>query len=163
MNWGATLGSTDTRIIVNTGAIDIRSGADVFTGPFVADGQWHLVVEVVDNAAGDGVRRKAYLDGRLVGGSTVLNAITLGGANRFRVGSDMAGAATFTGQIDGVFVTGTALTFEQQAALYAKGSQALLPSPKNPGDHIESMDATNVLATFDTLDSTAQIDMGVEA
>ena len=50
-------------------------------------------------------------------------------------------------------MTGTALTFEQVAALYAKGSQALAPSPKNAGDHVEAIDATNVLATFDTLDS----------
>ena len=62
-----------------------------------------------------------------------------------------------------MFVTGTALTFEQVAALYAKGSQALAASPKNAGDHVEALDATSVLAEFSTLDSTAQIDLKVEA
>ena len=55
---------------------------------------------VEDNAAGDGVRRKLYFDGRLVGGSTVLNSITLAGANRFRIGAYADGTAPFTGQID---------------------------------------------------------------
>jgi hypothetical protein len=139
------------------------SGADQIVGPFTADGQWHFVVGVEDNVAGDGVRRKLYVDGRAVGGSTVMNSITLAGANRFRVGAASDGTVPFTGQIDGAFVCGYALTFEQIAALYAKGSQALAVSPKNSGDHVESLDATNVLATFDSLGPQHSISLGVTA
>jgi hypothetical protein len=48
-------------------------------------------------------------------------------------------------------------------ALYAKGSQPLSPSPKNAGDHIEGWDAAAIYATFDTLDSSSQVDLGVSA
>ena len=155
--------SSGAAIYVQAGSLVCASGGDNIAGPYVADGQWHFAVATEDNAAGDGVRRKLYLDGRLASGSTVLNSLTLGGANNFRIGANSAGANFFTGQIDGAFVTGTALTFEQQAALYAKGTQALAASPKNAGDHVEALDSTSVLATFDTLDSTAQIDLKVEA
>src|SRR5207302_7581081 len=104
---------------------------------------------------------KLYLDGQLVGTSTVLSPITLVGANRFRLGSDADGTLPFTGQVDGAFVCGYALTQDQISTLYAKGSQALAPSPKNAGDHVEYMDATNVYATFDTLPTQHQLDLGV--
>jgi hypothetical protein len=97
----------------------------------------------------------------VVGNSTVLNAITLGGANRLRVGASADAGNPLVGQIDGAFVCGYALTTDQVLALYAKGSQALGPSPKNAGDHVESIDASNVYATFDTLDSQHQIDLAV--
>jgi Concanavalin A-like lectin/glucanases superfamily len=159
--WG-TFPTADARqSITSSGAIACYSGADAVAGPFVCDGQWHFSVVTEDNAAGDGVRRKLYVDGRLVGASTVLTSLTLAGANRLRIGANPTGADPFTGQIDGAFVCGYALTFEQVAALYAKGSQALALSPKNAGDHVEAIDATNVLATFDMLDSTAQVDLGV--
>jgi hypothetical protein len=56
-----------------------------------------------------------------------------------------------------------ALTAAQVFALWARGSQALSPSPKNPGDHVEAWDAAAVYATFDTLDTNAQVDLGVAA
>ena len=40
-------------------------------------------------------------------------------------------------------------------------TQALTPSPKNPGDHVEGFDSASVFATFDTLDSQHQVDLGV--
>jgi hypothetical protein len=144
-----------------SGTVRCASLADEIAGPYVADGQWHSVVAVEDNAAGDGVRRKLYLDGRLVNGSTVLNSITLAGANRFRIGAMADGTFPWTGQIDGVFVTGYALTTADIATLYAKSSQGLGASPKNAGDHVERMDATAVYLIADTLDSQHQIDLGV--
>jgi hypothetical protein len=161
--WGTTIGVNDCRLALVSGGLYCGSGADGLSGPFAADGQWHSVVVVEDNAAVDGVRRKLYLDGRLVGGSTVLNAVTLGGANKFRTGAAVDGTSFFTGQIDGVFVTGYALTFEQVAALYAKGSQGLGASPKNAGDHIERMDATSLYLIADTLESQHTLDVGVTA
>jgi hypothetical protein len=148
------------------GSISSLSGADQITGPNVADGEWHFVVAVEYNAVGgptdDGIKRKLYLDGKLVGISTVLNALTLAGANRFRIGSQSDGVTTpFTGDIDGVFVCGYALTSGEVRALYAKGSQVLAPSPKNSGDHVEAMSTTDILAMFDTLDSQHQIDLSV--
>jgi hypothetical protein len=164
MAWGQTPGVNDARFVVNTpGNIECWSGPDSVSGGFAADGQWHFVVAVEDNAASDGVRRKLYVDGRLRGASTVLTSIVLGGANCFRVGANSTGGAPFTGQIDGAFVCGVALTTAQVLALWAKGSQALAPSPKNAGDHVEGWDATSVLATFDTLDTNWQVDLGVSA
>jgi hypothetical protein len=158
LGWG-TIETGDARLYVGNGTIGSLSAADAIAGPFVADGQWHQVIAVEDNAAADGVRRKLYLDGRLVGGSTVLTAIVLAGANRFRVGANHDGTGPWVGQLDGAFVCGYALTFDQIASLYAKAGQALPPSPKNAGDHVEGIDATNLYAVFDTLDSTAQVDL----
>jgi hypothetical protein len=164
LGWG-TSGSNATAGtgLTGTGAVQSVSGTDVISGPFVADGQWHLAVAVEDNAAGDGVRRKLYLDGRLVGGSTVLNSITLAGANAFRVGATPTGTLQFTGQIDTAFVTNYALTPADVAALYAKGAQDLGPSPKNAGDHVERMSSTDLLFIGDTLESQHTVDLGVMA
>jgi hypothetical protein len=162
MAWGQTPGTTDARFQVDTaGRIIAYSGADSVIGPFAADGQWHQAITVEDNAAGDGVRRKLYMDGRLVGGSTVLNAITPGGANFFRIGVNSTGGGPYTGQIDGAFVTGSALTASDVAALWAKGSQEIGASPKNPGDHVERLSATDLLFIGDTLDSQHTVDLAV--
>lgn len=161
--WG-TLGTGDARVNVGSGGVGLlssNSGADAMTGPFVADGQWHQVIVSEDNAAGDGVRRRLYLDGRVVGGSTVLNPIVLAGANRFRIGADQAGGSPYTGQVDGPFVCGYAMAADEIARLYAKGSQDLGASPKNVGDHIERVDASSVLFIGDTLDSQYTVDLGV--
>jgi hypothetical protein len=161
IGWG-TGATADARTLTTaTGVLNVNSGADSIATGFVCDGQWHFLAVVEDNAAGDGVRRKAYVDGRCAGGSTVLTAITLAGANRFRVGANPDGTAPFTGQIDGAFVTGYALTQDQISTLYAKGSQALAASPKNAGDHVEYADATNVYVVLDTLDSQHQVDLAV--
>jgi hypothetical protein len=161
--WG-TAGTGDARLNIGypaAGAVAAMSAADVVQGPYVADGQWHFVVVVEDNASLDGVKRKLYVDGRLTGVSTGLTAIVLAGANKLRVASDGTGSALISASIDGVFVCGYAMTSREMLALYAKGSQALLPSPKNVGDHVEAMDANNVFAIFDALDSQHQVDLRV--
>jgi hypothetical protein len=163
--WG-TVNTGDSRVGLATGGtLFSTSGADNIgvtpPTPFVADGQWHQVIVTEDNAAADGVRRKLYLDGRLVGISTVMNSTVLVGANSFRVGATSTGTNPITGQIDGAFVTGYALTAADIATLYAKGSQGLGASPKNAGDHVERMDATAVYFVGDTLDSQHTIDLGV--
>ena len=160
--WGGVTGSTDARLGVNNpGNIYCYSGADGITGPFVADGLWHFVVGVEDNGALDGIKRKLYVDGKLVGASTGMNAITLAGATHFRVGVGADFQGPFVGTVDAGFVCGYALTMEQIIALYVKSSQALTPSPKNPGDHIEAADTNNIFAIFDTIDTNAQIDLKV--
>jgi Concanavalin A-like lectin/glucanases superfamily len=165
MAWGGVAGSTDTRTYITGGAGTITStnGADSMTGSFVVDGLWHHLVVVEDNAAADGVRRKLYIDGRLVAGSTVLNSITLTGANRFRVGANADASVPFIGQLDGAFVCGYALTSDQIAALYAKATEVLGPSPKEAGAHVEAFDTNSVYVLFDALDTTAQVDLGVAA
>ena len=161
--WGSA--GNDARFSTNgtAGQIQSGSGSDAMVGPFVADGQWHYVIATEDNAAIDGVKRKLYFDGRLVATSLVLNSITLAGVGHVHIGNYLDNTSPVTGQIDGVFVCGYALTAEQIATLYAKSLLALLPSPKNVGDHIEAMDAASLLATFDTLDTNAQVDVGVAA
>jgi hypothetical protein len=162
VGWG-TLVAAHTLLYAGSGNLASDSGGDTVSAGFVADGQWHFAVVIEDNAAGDGVRRKLYLDGRLVGGSTVMNATTLAGANKFRIGANPNGASPFTGQIDGVFVTGYAMTTDEVLRLYAKGSQALAPSPKNAGDHVEALQSDGVLFIGDTLESQHTVDLGVTA
>ena len=145
------------------GAIDCWSGSDQITGPFVADGQWHFVVATEDAAAGDGLQRKLYFDGRVVAGSTVLNAITLGGAGRFRIAASSDGTSPFAGQIDGAFICGYALTTAQVIALYVRGTEDVGGSPKNAGDHVERLDAASVLFIGDTLEPQHTVDLGVVA
>jgi hypothetical protein len=157
--WG-TITTADTRaFIVSQGQIYAASAADNIIGPYVVDGQWHFLAVTEDNAAGDGVRRKMYLDGRLVGGSTVLSSTTLAGANRFRIGASSDGTNPFTGQIDGAFVTGYAMTTDEVLRLYAKASQTMPASPKNSGDHVEGYDSGSVLVVADTLDAQHYIDL----
>jgi hypothetical protein len=143
------------------GALNNSCAGDAIVGPFVADGQWHQFVVIEDNAAGDGVRRKLYLDGRLVAGAMVLNAVSLGGANRFRVGAAADGTLPFTGQIDGAFVTGYAMQADEVARLYNRAGQTMSASPKNAGDHVEAVDSGSVLFIGDTLDATSYVDLTV--
>ena len=158
--WGGGGASLRTN---STGNVSALSGADDAVGPVVGDGLWHHVVVVEDNAAGDGVKRKVYVDGRLVAGSTVLNSITLAGANRFRVGAASDGSLPSANgsQFDGAFVYSGALTAEQVRALYNVGSQALAASPKAEGDHVEALQSADVLAHFDTLEGCDLVDLSV--
>ncbi|HEY7418455.1 MAG TPA: LamG domain-containing protein [Ktedonobacteraceae bacterium] len=160
--WGS--GANDVKIYIGADTIRSPSGAtDDLIGPFVVDGQWHFAVAVADNAASDGIKRKLYLDGRLVASSTVFNTIALGGANRFRIGANPDGTLPHVGQIDGVFVYPGALTFEQIIALYAKGVQAHPPSPKVVGEHVEAMNTTSVYCIFDQLGPQDLIDLRAAA
>src|SRR3954469_2256930 len=160
ISWGA-LPASRSILYVSIGQLCAVSAADQITGPTVNDGQWHFAVVIEDNAAVDGIKRKLYLDGRLVGGSTVMGTITLAGATRFRIGSDTDGTLFFTGQIDTVFVCGHVMTQDEVSRIYAKGSQDLGVSPKNPGDHVERMDSSSLLFIGDTLESQHTIDLGV--
>jgi Concanavalin A-like lectin/glucanases superfamily len=159
ISWG-TLGTGDCRLWIfnNDGGLYSQNGGDSIPGRVVTDGQWHHAVVVEDNAPLDTVKRKLYLDGRLVGTSTVMVAVTLAGANKFRIGSFQDNTALFNGQIDSVFIIGYALTAIDIAKLYAKGTQDLGISPKNSGDHIERMDSTSLLAVFDTLETQHTVD-----
>jgi hypothetical protein len=162
IGWG-TIATGDTRLWTGPGGgINCSNGGDAIASSLiVADGQWHLTVAVEDNAAVDGLKRKMYLDGRLLNSSTVLNPIVLAGANRFRIGAVPDGNSTFTGQIDGAFVCGYAMSRDEVIRLYAKGTQDLGASPKNAGDHVERMDANSLHVIFDTLESQYTIDLGV--
>jgi hypothetical protein len=158
--WG-TMPSGKDELYVGSGLAYSNSGSDNIGGTPVGDGQWHFCVSVVDNVALDGLKHKFYVDGRLSASSTGIGTITLAGAGAFRIGCEPPSTYPFFGQIDGVFICNYALTQEQIAMLYAKSSQTLTPSPKNPGDHIEGADANNLLAIFDTLDTNAQVDLKV--
>jgi hypothetical protein len=161
VGWG-TWSTGDSRFLVRAnGVLSAFNAADEMIGKFIADAQWHFIICTEDNTAIDGCKRKLYIDGRLVAISTVLNAIVLVGANNFRIGSSQTGPYAFIGQIDAAFVCDYAMTADLIKALYAKGSQALSPSPKNAGDHVEGMDAANLYAIFDTLDSQHQVDLAV--
>jgi hypothetical protein len=156
--------TTDEKLRVDsTGALVCDNGADTISGPFVRDGSWHHAVVVDDNSAADGVKRKLYLDGKLVAGSTTLNAIALGGANRFRVGSHPDGTSPFTGSIDGAFVTGAALTGDQVFALYSKGSNPLPASPAPAHEFVEAADSNNVYSIFDAIEPQDIVNLEVAA
>jgi hypothetical protein len=157
-----TYNTADLRLLIDNAGLLRHLGAnDAIGDRFVADGQWHHAVIVEDNAALDGNKRKLYLDGRMVFSTTTMFAITLAGANSFRIGQNNVASAALTGVVDSVFVCDFALPLETIAKLYAKGAQDLGVSPKNVGDHIERMDATTILATFDILDSQHAVDLVV--
>lgn len=166
VTWGAQTSTNNQGLWMDAvGTLKARSSsgsADDTSGAVVSDEVWHFAVVVEDNAAADGIKRKLYCDGVLVGTSLIMNSINAGGANRFRIGVWPDGSTgPMNGPIDGVFVCDYALTCEQILVLYAKSSQTLAPSPKNPGDHINTGDTNNLLATFDTLDANAQVDLKV--
>jgi hypothetical protein len=163
ISWGTTVATNDVRLDLNSSLLRGLSAGAVINGPAASDGAWHFAVEVDDNAAADGVKRKLYLDGKLVGTDTSMNAIALGGANKFRVGADVAGAQPFSGHIARAFVYAGALTGDQIRALYAKGSQAIPLTPKDGSDHIEAIDATNLYVIHDALSSPDQVDYSVAA
>lgn len=165
MGWGSGAGMDAGAVIgtLNTGVLRHQSVGSATHGPYVVDGLWHLVVCVDDPTAADGLKIRIYLDGRMAASNLASNVVTLGGAGRFRIGNSGDGTLPFNGTIDGVFVYNGVLTAEQVYALYAKGSQLLAPSPKNVGDHVELMTAAELLAAFDTLDTTALVDLTVRA
>ena len=121
-------GSTFTAIFVGSstvGWIDAPNGADNMHGPYVSDGLWHQAIITEDSAPVDGIKRKMYVDGKLVASSVSRNIVVLGGFNYFRIGDNPGNTSTFNGSIDGVFVCGYVLTMQEVMKLYAKGSQAL--------------------------------------
>jgi hypothetical protein len=163
MGWGTNTTADSRFVIDGSGNISETNVADTIIGPRAADGLWHHVIAVEDNAAIDGVKRKLYLDGRLVGGSTVMTTLTLAGANAFRIGANPNGSAPFVGQTDSGFVYAGALTPEQVKLLYNIGSQQLAPSPKDDADNIEALELTRVLAHFDNIEGTELVDLAVVA
>lgn len=162
MGWG-TLTTNDARIVLSAPTLQVASGPDIISCSVrVDDGQWHHIVVVEDNAPVDGIKRRAYVDGRLVGVSTVLTSLTLAGANRFRIAANPDGTAPFTGQVSRAFVHSVALTAAQVAVLYDKSSQQLTNSPKNEGDHIEGMDSTYLYLDTSGLPSNSLLDIQVQ-
>lgn len=162
IGWG-TVNTADARIAILGGLAASLSGADSVTGPFVADGRWHHAVCVEENAPSDGVKRKLYIDGKLVAGSSTLTSLTLAGANKFRIGTNPDGTSPFAGQVDGAFVLSVALTAEQISALYQKSSQDLGVSPKNAGDHVDRLDNTYAFLLCETLEPQHQFDLEISS
>lgn len=163
MGWGGALGVNDVRLLLlATGAIAAYSGGDAANGVQAVDGLWHFAVVTEENAPADGIKRKLYVDGRVVAMSTTLTSTTLTGANGFKIGNNPSGASAYlTGQVDCVFVCNYVLTMEQILALYLKSSQVLGVSPKNSGDHIDLMTSTDLYCSFETIDMQHQIDLAV--
>ena len=112
-----------------------------------------------ENAPSDGVKRKFYLDGRLIASSLLLNSVVLGGAGKFVVGSSLGSASNYIGQVDTVFVTDNALIMGDINKLYTKSLVDHLPSPKNAGDHVQAMATDHLLAAFDTLDIAHKVSL----
>lgn len=165
MQWGATQGTNDNRIYITAaGVITFANGAGTgIAGPFIADGFWHFVVAVHEVSPTDGLKRKFYLDGQLVESSTALNAVVLGGANKFVIGSSILSTNNLIGQVDTTFVCDSVLTLDDINKLYAKTVHEHFPSPKNPGDHVRAMSDTDLYVIFDTLDLGDKISMKVMA
>lgn len=162
LTWGTTNGTNDARIYITNGILKFSTGASGITdGPFVCDGQWHFVTVVQDATPADGIKRKFYLDGRLIASSTALGTITLAGANHFVVGSSLASGNNFVGQIDGIFVTDVILMMGDINKLYTKSLIDHDPSPKNAGDHVQAMSDDSLLVVFDTLDIANKVSLKV--
>jgi hypothetical protein len=165
MGWGAYSSGHTLMYMTNSagGPIGVQTVADNIVGPAVADGLWHFAVVVEDNTAIDGVKRKLYVDGKFVVGSTVMPSMTLGGANRFRIGEVPTGGPLipYTGDIDGAFVFNGALTVEQIRSLYDVGSQQLASGPKNSADFVKAREAARLLTLFDGVETVDLADISV--
>ena len=167
ISWGSGSGTASHALwITSEGLIAARTpvGTDMTGSKYVSDGRWHLAVLTEEASPADSMKRKLYLDGVMVGNENTLNSITLAGASKFVIGNwpDAAsGVPTFDGAIDSVFVCNYVLDPKDIAVLYAKGSQALGVSPKNVGDHVESMTSTDLLCLFDTLETQDQVNLVV--
>lgn len=168
MGWG-TFGSADSRLVMSTtGVMQAVNGGDIITPPNPSnDGRWHCAIVTEDNAPADGtgIKRRFYLDGRLVGSSTTLNSITLVGANNFRVGSNPGGTNTWVGTISRAFVYAGVLSAEQVRKVYnGNQSSSFMPTtPKNAGDHIEALEAGRILVVFDKLEGADAVSIELAA
>lgn len=165
MAWGTAAGNVARLSITgsNTGLIAAVNGADSTTTFFVADGAPHWAVVTEENTPVDGIKRKLYIDGALVGQSSVLNTITLAGANAFRVGANADGTSPFVGGVDEPFVFNGILTQEQIAVLYQKSSQTLGQVTAVPDPYVYGFDATFMYVNFTAFPSNSQIDLSVGA
>ena len=159
--WGTNATNHASTFVEITGELVCKSGADIITGPYVCDGQWHHFLVVEDNAPGDGVKRKLYLDGKLVGGSTTLTSLTLIGVNGFRVGASTTGTQPLSGSVSRPFIHASAFTWEQLQAVYLKSAAALAASPKDAADHVEMLGGTSLIFVGDDLDPQSMIDLEV--
>ena len=167
MGWGVT-GTADVRLTVDTnGCAHFGSGSNDMLGPLVCDGRWHLLVGVTSAGYYDAYGCKFWVDGKVVAVAANYASITKGGAAGFRVGANPDGTGVFTGLVDGVFTGQTGLYGSQDPSsiqgLYALGGMALPASPKDSGPHVEAMDASNVYAIFDTLETHHLLDLAVGA
>lgn len=161
IGWG-TITTNDARLLISSGIVQSWSGPDAITGPFVADGLPHFICVVEDNSSADGLKRKLFVDGKLVGTSTVLTSLTLAGAGAFRIGASPGGASPLVGRWDGCFICGgSQMTSDMIRDVYNVGSLPQPPSPKSEGDHVEGMLITSVLTVFDTLDPCDLLDIQV--
>lgn len=161
IGWG-TIITNDARLLISGGLVQSWSGADSITGPFVADGLPHFICVVEDNSATDGLKRKLFVDGKLVGSSTVLTSLTLAGAGAFRIGASPGGASPLIGRWDGCFVCGTnPMISDIVRDVYNVGSLPQPPNPKSEGDHVEGMLITSLLTVFDTIEPCDLVDVQV--
>jgi hypothetical protein len=130
--------------------------------PMVLDGLWHFGIMVEDPNPADGIKRRLYCDGRVVGISTALNAITVGSsATGFAIGMNATSGGQWIGDLDAVFVYNGALTHDQVLKLYHAGAEELGVSPKDEAEHIESVELGRLLVVMDGIESTDSIDLAV--
>lgn len=162
MGWG-TVTTADARmsVLITSGFITSNSGADLITGPAVADGLWHFAVTTEENTPLDGVKRKLYVDGKMVGASAVLTSLTLAGANSFRIAASPSGTIPATAQTGAAFVFAGVLSPEAVAVIYQKSAQALGIRPDVATPYIRAFDATNVYADFSSIPTNTQVDLAV--
>lgn len=162
MGWGS-YSANCARLIQLNGVVAAMSDADQLTGVWIADGLWHHLVVAETNTPTDGLKRKLYMDGFLIGGSTVLNSITLVGANGFKVGANPDGGSPFVGAVSRPFVHPAALSPEQVRTLFQKSSTfgAQKTSPKDAADHIEGLWENSLIFIGDDLEPQDLIDLEV--
>lgn len=99
----------------------LTSGNDFTTAERVTDGSWHHIV-ITYNSSGNAV--KVYVDGILVGSSTLSTLTTSIDANGVQIGGWVPGGTTTRGRIAHVAVYSVVLSAAQVADHYARGVQA---------------------------------------
>jgi hypothetical protein len=165
MGWGNYAGNAYELLYIDgSGVLNGTGGVNTAVGnTTMTDEKWHHVVNVSDNAAADGAKRKLYVDGIEIGQSLTLDSVTLVGAGGFRLFSYPAGAGGMAQQLHSAFVIPVALTAEQVRAVYNYSVQEMAPSPKDESSHIEAVELGRLLAIFDQIEASDKIDMAVMA
>ena len=160
MTWGAVNGTNDLRLVTANGKIVVGSGpSSSIESAYVADGLWYFVVVVLDNAALDGVKGKIYVNGNLVATMTTLNTVVLGGTDKFCIGASLTNSNPFTGSIDGVFVSGQALSLDTIVALYNLNVKTFAPYLVNEADHVTALALSHILVDLNSLDSSDTVEI----
>lgn len=157
---GTAAGGAGRQIDILTDGSLVAYGAGAVTtsqviAQNIADGQWHFVV-VVENLG-----KRLYVDGEMVDQTGISPAsVTAGGALGIRIGTDLAHANSYVGNMAGWFYAKTDYPQELIKMMYQKGNVVFgTRVPLDPMPHVERADTAAVYVIFDEMDELDAVEL----